>query len=356
MTWTVTPIELDRRDLPRSTADSPARSCASCRRWPRSATAPVRFDGDAHARERPMATTIASLRGLGVAGRRRRPRRAALHGARRRAASRGGALDGRRLGVEPVRLGPAAGRRRASPTDSTCATRARPCPRCRTSTMTVAELRRRGVRVDDRRARPLASSTPARSSALDVRSSPTCPTPASSSPAPWSPAAACASATGRAHTDQAGDAWRDDRARVRWHGRARRRRPGVHRPATPRGVELDLHDVGELTPVVAAIAALAERPVTPHRHRPPARPRDRPTRGAGHRDQPARRRRRGARGRPGRSARARCTAARFPTYDDHRMAHAAAVIGLRVPDAARREHRHHRQDLPGLRRRSGNGS
>ena len=34
----------------------------------------------------------------------------------------------------------------------------------------------------------------------------------------------------------------------------------------------DLRDVGELTPVLAALAALADSPVPPDRHRPPARP------------------------------------------------------------------------------------
>ena len=44
-------------------------------------------------------------------------------------------------------------------------------------------------------------------------------------------------------------------------GRARRRRADGPRPGTLAGVDVDLHDVGELTPTVAAVAALADRPV-----------------------------------------------------------------------------------------------
>ena len=43
-----------------------ARSCASCRpprRWP---TATIRFDGDPHARQRPMGTVLDALRALGA--------------------------------------------------------------------------------------------------------------------------------------------------------------------------------------------------------------------------------------------------------------------------------------------------
>ena len=96
------------------------------------------------------------------------------------------------------------------------------------------------------------------------------------------------------------------------------------------GIDINLRDVGELTPVVAAVAALAS---TPSR-----------LRGIGH-----------LRGhetdrlealsteinRLGGKVRAKQNSLRitpaplhggqFQTYDDHRMAMAAAVIGLRVP-------------------------
>ena len=50
------------------------------------------------------------------------------------------------------------------------------------------------------------------------------------------------------------------------------------------------------------------------------------------------------RGRAADHARARCTAGVFHTYDDHRMATAGAVLGLRVPGRRGRGHRDHRQD------------
>ncbi len=50
----------------RSTAASPATSCASCPRWRALAEAAVRFDGDPHARLRPMAPVLGALRTLGV--------------------------------------------------------------------------------------------------------------------------------------------------------------------------------------------------------------------------------------------------------------------------------------------------
>ena len=57
-------------------------------------------------------------------------------------------------------------------------------------------------------------------------------------------------------------------------------------PDVIRGVDLNLRDVGELTPVVAAVAALAETPSPAARDRAPAGPRDRPAGGAVDRDQP----------------------------------------------------------------------
>ena len=54
------------------------------------------------------------------------------------------------------------------------------------------------------------------------------------------------------------------------------------------GLDADLHDVGELTPVLAALAALAGLAVLAARDRAPARARDRPPRRAGRGAEPAR--------------------------------------------------------------------
>ena len=96
------------------------------------------------------------------------------------------------------------------------------------------------------------------------------------------------------------------------------------------GIDADLSDVGELTPVVAALAALADGPSrlrgvahirTHETDRVAALARELAAVGATvveHAD--------GLDVTPG-----RLRAATFETYEDHRMAHAAAVIGLRVP-------------------------
>lgn len=97
-----------------------------------------------------------------------------------------------------------------------------------------------------------------------------------------------------------------------------------------KGIDADLSDVGELTPVVAALATLADGPST--------------LRGVGHiRTHETDRLAALARELTALGARVTETAdglaitpgplsgAVFETYDDHRMAHAAAVIGLRVP-------------------------
>ena len=98
------------------------------------------------------------------------------------------------------------------------------------------------------------------------------------------------------------------------------------------GVDLDLRGASELTPVVAAVAALADRYQSHPRRRPHPRPRDRP---AGR-----------ARGRAATAWAATSTqtddgltihprllgGAQWQTYADHRMAQAGALLGLVVPD------------------------
>ncbi|WP_239125498.1 3-phosphoshikimate 1-carboxyvinyltransferase [Catellatospora bangladeshensis] len=97
-----------------------------------------------------------------------------------------------------------------------------------------------------------------------------------------------------------------------------------------KGIDADLSEVGELTPVIAALAALADGPST--------------LRGVGHiRTHETDRLAALARELTALGARVEetpdglsitpgpLTGTVFETYDDHRMAHAAAVIGLRVP-------------------------
>lgn len=102
---------------------------------------------------------------------------------------------------------------------------------------------------------------------------------------------------------------------------------------TIHGIDADLSEVGELTPVIAALAALADSPST--------------LRGVGHiRHHETDRLAALARELTSLGAQVEehsdgltilpkpMTGTTFETYDDHRMAHAAAVIGLRVPGVA----------------------
>jgi 3-phosphoshikimate 1-carboxyvinyltransferase len=96
------------------------------------------------------------------------------------------------------------------------------------------------------------------------------------------------------------------------------------------GIEADLSEVGELTPVIAALAALADSPsklwgvahIRAHEtDRIAALARELTALGAHVVEQP-----------DGLEITPRpLHGATFETYDDHRMAHAAAVIGLAVP-------------------------
>jgi 3-phosphoshikimate 1-carboxyvinyltransferase len=104
----------------------------------------------------------------------------------------------------------------------------------------------------------------------------------------------------------------------------------VRGTGTVHGVEADLSEVGELTPVLAALAALADSPskfsgvahIRAHEtDRLAALATELTAVGAQVAEQPD-----GLEITPG-----PLRGAVFATYDDHRMAHAAAVIGLAVP-------------------------
>jgi 3-phosphoshikimate 1-carboxyvinyltransferase len=292
-------------------------------------SAPVTFDGDEHARVRPMATTIQTLRSLGVTvdddGRGSLP--FTVHGT--------GTIEG---GV--VEIDASASSQFVSALLLVGARFTRGLDLRHTGTslpsmphieMTVAELRRRGVRVDSDEPGRWAVH-PGSIGALDVDIEPDL-----SNAGVFIAAALVTGGSVRvrswpAGTDQAGDAWRwivpafggtvtEDGDDLVFAAGA----------SSPQGVELDLHDVGELTPVIAATAALAQ---TPSRLTGVAHLRGHETdrlkalvteinRLGGDAEELD----------DGLLIRPRpLHAGTFCTYDDHRMAHAAVVLGLRVPD------------------------
>lgn len=119
-------------------------------------------------------------------------------------------------------------------------------------------------------------------------------------------------------------------AEIDYHGAGATRRIAVQGPGRLSGADLDLHATSELTPVVAALAALAEGPST--------------IRGVAHiRGHETDRLAALERELNGRGARVRQTddglhiepaplhGGVFHTYADHRLAHAGALLGLAVP-------------------------
>lgn len=288
----------------------------------------VTFDGDARARERPMATTIASLRGLGIE----------VHGndALPFTVRGRGHIDAHELRIDSsassqfisalllaaprfdhgIRLHSTGG----------------PLPSQPHLDMTVAELRKRGIAVDD----SVAGS-------WRVEPGPIAGTretvePDLSSASPFIAGALVTAGSTRItgwpeQTTQAGDTWRliaGEFGGTATHDGGDLIFTG---PDIISGVDLDLHDVGELTPVVAAVAAVASEPSR--------------LRGIAH-----------LRGHETDRLKALATeinrlggdveelddglvirprplaGGTFATYHDHRMAHAAAVLGLVVPGIA----------------------
>lgn len=292
------------------------------------ADGPVVFDGDERARERPMGTTIASLRALGV--RIEDDDRAALPFT----VTGTGGVRGGRLEID------------ASASSQFVSALLLAAPRFEEGLdlhhvgpslpslphveMTVAELRRRGVEVDDSSPDRWHVS-PGPIAALDVEIEPDLSNAGVFIGAALVTGGRVAIRRWPERTQQAGDAWH--RIVRAFGGSSQRDGDDMVFTAgsTLAGVDLDLHDVGELTPVVAAVAALAEGPSR--------------LSGIAH-----------LRGHETDRLAALATEIErlggdaretddglvitprplhgeiFRTYDDHRMAHAAVVLALRVPE------------------------
>jgi 3-phosphoshikimate 1-carboxyvinyltransferase len=286
----------------------------------------VRFDGDRHARTRPMEQVLGALRDLGadIADEGRGTLPFAVHGT--------GRMRGGRVTIDAsassqfVSALLLAGARYDEGVD--VVHDGKPVPSLPHIEMTVAELRRHGVEVDDsdpNRWRVLPGAV----CAVDVDVEPDL-----SNAAPF---VAAAVATGGevtvrdwpAQTTQAGDALRGIVAQMGAGVRLDDAGLTVTGPDQVNGVDLDLHDVGELTPAVAALCALAD---SPSHLRGIAHIRGHETdrlaalatelTGLGaevteHED--------GLSLKP-----APLHGGTFHTYADHRMAHAAVIVGLAV--------------------------
>jgi len=328
MEWTVTPSSWDSH----SPAHIDCGLAGTVMRFvPPIATlspAAVSFDGDEQARVRPMSTIIEALRALGADidddGRGALP--FTLRGT--------GGLKGGEVEIDAsassqfVSALLLAGARYEHGIDirHTGST----LPSMPHILMSVAQLRMRGVDVDDNLPNRWVVK-PGPIAALDLEIEPDL-----SNAGPFIAGALVTHGTVRirnwpAETDQPGDQWRDI---------ARAFGATVESDAadmvftaddTIHGVDLDLHDVGELTPVIAAIAAFADGP-------------SRLT-GIAH-----------LRGHETDRISALATeinrlggnvseladgleivpaplhGGTFRTYDDHRMAHTGVVLGLRTPD------------------------
>ena len=291
------------------------------------ATGPVAFDGDEHARSRPMDEILRALEAVGVhvedEGRAALP--FTVHGT---GAVRGGTVtidaSASSQFVSALLL---AGARYDEGID--VRHRGGPVPSLPHVDMTVAALREHGVEVDDTGPdRWVVPPGPV--SAVDVVIEPDL-----SSAAPFLAAGAVTGGTVTVadwpeSTTQAGDALRDILERM--GARVGRGADGLTITGEGRlhGVDLDLHDVGELTPAVAALCALADSPSV---LRGVAHVRGHETdrlaalaTELGRLGGDVREREDGLEIRP-----ARLHGGVFHTYADHRLAHAAVILGLAVP-------------------------
>ncbi len=288
----------------------------------------VSFDGDPHMRKRPVGEVLTALRALGVeiddGGRGALP-----FAVRGRGSVPGGlvVIDASASSqfISALLL---AGARFEHGVD--VRHDGKPVPSLPHIDMTVAMLRQHGVKVDDTDANRWRVF-PGTINGLDLTIEPDL-----SNAAPFLALAALSGGSVTVRdwpqaTTQAGDALRDILARmgctVSWVDEGLR----VDGPAVLEGVDVDLHDVGELTPAVAALCALAASPshlrgvahIRGHEtDRLAALAKELGGLGADVVEHPD-----GLEIRP-----ATLTGGIFHTYADHRMAHAAVIIGAAVDD------------------------
>ena len=287
----------------------------------------VDFDGDPRARERPMGPMLEALRSLGGTiddgGRNALP-----FTVRGRGAMPGGTveIDASSSSQFVSALLLAAARYDDGVTLHHVG---KPVPSLPHIDMTVAMLRERGVEVDDSDPNTWRVA-PGSIKAVEVEIEPDL-----SNAAPFLAAGLVTGGRVRIlgwpdSTTQPGDRLREIFALMGAHIRIDSEGLTLRGPESIAGVDLDLHDVGELTPVIAAVATLACEPSY--------------LRGVAH-----------IRGHETDRLAALATelqslgsdvretedglvivprpllGAPFRTYDDHRMAHAGAVLGLVVP-------------------------
>ncbi len=287
----------------------------------------VEFDGDDAARVRPMGPALEALRGLGVevddGGR----------GALPFAVGGRGGVPGGTVSIDASASSQfvsgllLAGSR----FEQGLVVRhvGEPIPSEPHVAMTVETLRDAGAIVDD--AEPDTWRVePSELAGLDVTVEPDL-----SGAAPFLAAALLTGGTVRVpgwpqHTTQAGDALRDILDAMGADVRLGREELTVRGDGGVTGVDVDLHDASELTPVVAALAALADSAsvirgvghIRGHEtDRIAALARELTALGAAVEERPD-----GLRIEP-----RPLTAATFHTYGDHRMVMAGAVVGLAVP-------------------------
>lgn len=291
------------------------------------ADSPVHFDGDAHARVRPMSALLSALRTLGAVV------DAGDRGTLPFSVSGGAGLTGGSVTMDAsassqfVSALLLAGAR--YPHGVTVRHVGPPVPSQPHIDMTIETLRDVGAVVDDS-APQTWSVAPGPLGALDVVVEPDL-----SNAAPFLAAAAVTGGRVRVpgwpgHTTQAGDAFRDILDAMGADVHLDRDHLEVRGTGGLSGVDVDLHDAAELTPVVAALAALADSPtwirgvghIRGHEtDRIAALARELTALGAEVQETED-----GLHIRPG-----SLSGGHFRTYADHRMVMAAAVLGLAVP-------------------------
>jgi len=286
----------------------------------------IDFDGDPHMRTRPVGEILTALRGLGMTiddgGRGALPFGVDGHGS----VTGGTVVIDASASSQFVSALLLAGARYDHGVD--VRHDGKPVPSLPHIEMTVAMLRARGVRVDDSDVNRW-SVAPGPVAARDETVEPDL-----SNAAPF--VALAAVSGGRVvvrdwprETTQAGDALREILARMGCRVTLTDDGLEVRGDGPLHGVDLDLHDVGELTPAVAALCALADSPsylrgVAHIRHhetdRLAALAAELSALGADVTELPD-----GLALRP-----ARLHGGVFRTYADHRMAHAGSILGAAV--------------------------